>query len=268
MVEVKVLMALAEDNDIVNKEGAKNGEWVWISMRKVHTLLEMEDNDDRKNYLEYLLDESSVYSTLFPPLKMLDGAEPVSRPKNIKSILNLKSTLKAEALKGVIINELSLAPARGNKSTSASKVNLAPADSGCSRNMTGVKSYLHKYVEQLGTKFDEKRGIIFNSNKEVVMIAPRIREVYVLDMTSFVQESCFFAKSYENLNWLCNEVSFIEPYESPKPVVLEIEVSSNQNGQEVDKDAILEFSTIVNFELFNFDVILIFNSFDEGHDSF
>ncbi|GJT66915.1 hypothetical protein Tco_1018395 [Tanacetum coccineum] len=34
MVEVKVLMALAEENDDVSKEGAKNGEWVKISMRK------------------------------------------------------------------------------------------------------------------------------------------------------------------------------------------------------------------------------------------
>ncbi|GKA44564.1 hypothetical protein Tco_0737288 [Tanacetum coccineum] len=54
MVEVKVLMALAEENDVVSKEGARNGEWVKISMRKVHTLLEMEDNDDRKTYLDYL----------------------------------------------------------------------------------------------------------------------------------------------------------------------------------------------------------------------
>ncbi|GJS35596.1 retrovirus-related pol polyprotein from transposon TNT 1-94 [Tanacetum coccineum] len=34
------------------------------------------------------------------------------------------------------------------------------------------------------------------------MIAPRVRDVYVLDMTSSAQESCFFAKAYENLNWL------------------------------------------------------------------
>ncbi|GKD59774.1 hypothetical protein Tco_1297283 [Tanacetum coccineum] len=54
MVKVKVFMALAEDNDDVSKEGARNGEWVKISMRKVHTLLEMEDNDDRKTYLDYL----------------------------------------------------------------------------------------------------------------------------------------------------------------------------------------------------------------------
>nr|GEU36796.1 hypothetical protein [Tanacetum cinerariifolium] len=46
-VEVKVLMALAEENDDVSKEGARNDEWVKISMRKIQTLLEMEDNDDR-----------------------------------------------------------------------------------------------------------------------------------------------------------------------------------------------------------------------------
>ncbi|GKF88559.1 hypothetical protein Tco_0259436 [Tanacetum coccineum] len=111
-------------------------------------------------------------------------------------------------------------------------------DSGCSRHMIGVKSYLYKYAEQLGPKvvfgddstcttegygsikcngivftkvafvndlkynlisisqlcdakyivqFDEKKGTIFNSNKEVVMIALRVRDVYVLDMTSSAQ---------------------------------------------------------------------------------
>ncbi|GKB21622.1 retrovirus-related pol polyprotein from transposon TNT 1-94, partial [Tanacetum coccineum] len=253
-----------------------------------------------------LADESSVCSTPLPPLKKLDGAKPISGPKTIKSILRLKSTFKAETLKGVKINEPSLASAKDNKSSSASKVNSAPAgklksvkikddpplaiiikelnnlklqfskshssysrsnqplqcdirkpiwylDNGCSRHMTGVKSYLHKYVEQPGPKvvfeddstcttkgygsikcngivftkvafvdglkynlisisqlcdaqyivqFDEKRETIFNSNKEVVMIAPRVRDVYVLDMTSSAQESCFFAKAFENLNWL------------------------------------------------------------------
>nr|GEW24042.1 hypothetical protein [Tanacetum cinerariifolium] len=36
MVEVKVLMTLAEGNDAVSKEGARNGEWVKISMRKMN----------------------------------------------------------------------------------------------------------------------------------------------------------------------------------------------------------------------------------------
>ncbi|GKF00772.1 hypothetical protein Tco_0027695 [Tanacetum coccineum] len=73
------------------------------------------------------VDESLVCSTPLPPLKKLDGAEPISGPKTIKSILRSKSTFKVETLKGVIINEPSSAPAKGNESSSALKVNLAPA---------------------------------------------------------------------------------------------------------------------------------------------
>ncbi|GJT05231.1 hypothetical protein Tco_0839693 [Tanacetum coccineum] len=313
MVEVKVLMALAEENDDINKEGAKNGEWVKISIRKciseqipsqkkrilgADQLIE-DPSSSRKKDLDItvesqrnttdpsvavtdslatdydLADESSVYSTSLPPLKKLDGVEPISGPKTIKSILRSKSTFKAKTLKGVIINEPSSSPPKDNKSSPASKVNSAPAgklksvkikddpplaivikelndlklqisknqssysrnnqpqqcdikkpiwymDSVCSRHMTGVKSYLHKYMEQPGSKvvfgddspcttegygsikcngiFDEKRGTIFNSNKEVIMIALRVRDVYVLDMASSAQESCFFAKASENLN--------------------------------------------------------------------
>ncbi|GJT57221.1 retrovirus-related pol polyprotein from transposon TNT 1-94 [Tanacetum coccineum] len=91
-------------------------------------------------------------------------------------------------------------------------------DSGCSRNMTGVKSYLHKYVEQRGPKvvFSDNSscitegygsincgGIIFNANKEILLIAHRRNDVYVLDMSSLTPNgSCFFAKASESVNWL------------------------------------------------------------------
>ncbi|GKB67982.1 hypothetical protein Tco_0929394 [Tanacetum coccineum] len=157
MVEVKVLMALAEDNEAVSKEGAKNGEWVKISMRKVHTLLEMEDNDDRKNYLDYsgvmyhvfvvhvveqpllskaegfimpnhdsgrILLAESQRNTIDPPVVVTDSSETDYDSVDESSSI---STFKAKALKGVIINKPTSAPAKGNKSTSASKVNSAPA---------------------------------------------------------------------------------------------------------------------------------------------
>ncbi|GKB87373.1 hypothetical protein Tco_0959645 [Tanacetum coccineum] len=55
MTEVKVLMVLADDENVaVCKESARNGEWMKISMRKLHTLLDMEDNDERKSFLDYL----------------------------------------------------------------------------------------------------------------------------------------------------------------------------------------------------------------------
>ncbi|GJS93448.1 retrovirus-related pol polyprotein from transposon TNT 1-94 [Tanacetum coccineum] len=76
-------------------------------------------------------------------------------------------------------------------------------DSGCSRIMTGVKSCLYKYVEQPGPKFDDKQGTIFNANKEIVLIAPRRNDVYVLDMSLLTpNEACFFAKASKGVNWL------------------------------------------------------------------
>nr|GFC26042.1 hypothetical protein [Tanacetum cinerariifolium] len=57
-------------------------------------------------------DESSVCSTHLPPLEKLAGAEPISGPKTIKSILKINSTIKANILKGVTINEPSSVPAK------------------------------------------------------------------------------------------------------------------------------------------------------------
>ncbi|GJU24764.1 hypothetical protein Tco_1163385 [Tanacetum coccineum] len=54
VTEVKALMALADEERVsVGKESARNGEWIKISIKKVHTLLEMDDNDG-KSFLDYL----------------------------------------------------------------------------------------------------------------------------------------------------------------------------------------------------------------------
>ncbi|GKC26240.1 retrovirus-related pol polyprotein from transposon TNT 1-94 [Tanacetum coccineum] len=80
-------------------------------------------------------------------------------------------------------------------------------DSGCLRTMIGVKSYLHKYVEQPGPKFDDKQGITFNANKEIVLIVLRRNDVYVLDMSSLTpNRACFFAKASESVNWLWHKM--------------------------------------------------------------
>nr|GEZ88304.1 retrovirus-related Pol polyprotein from transposon TNT 1-94 [Tanacetum cinerariifolium] len=55
VTEVKALMALAEEERVsIGKESTRNGEWIKISMKKVHTLFEMKDNVDRKSFLDYL----------------------------------------------------------------------------------------------------------------------------------------------------------------------------------------------------------------------
>ncbi|GKA39833.1 retrovirus-related pol polyprotein from transposon TNT 1-94 [Tanacetum coccineum] len=278
MVEVKVLMALVEDNDDKKKYldylqkdlvfvkssnddikvSISGFEIPWLSevggfILPNHDIGRILTAESQRNTTDPsvvvtdslatdydLADESSVCSTHLPPLEKLTGVEPVSGPKTIKSILKSNSTFKVEVLKCVIINEPSSAPAKSNKSASALKISLALAgklnnvkfeddpplaivmkelnklklqisknQSSYSRNNKSQQSDVRKHIWYLDnectrhmTGFDEKRGIIFNSNKEVVMIALRVRDVYVLNMTSSAQETCFFAKSSKNLNWL------------------------------------------------------------------
>ncbi|GJS32340.1 retrovirus-related pol polyprotein from transposon TNT 1-94 [Tanacetum coccineum] len=125
---------------------------------------------------------------LFLHLKKLDVLnEPISGPKTIKSILRTKSTFKVETIKGVIINEPSSTLAKDKKSSSASKVNSAPAG----------EALQAKKAEALKSTRAESS----NANRSKTL-TKRVRDVYVLNMKSSAQESCFFAKAYENLNWL------------------------------------------------------------------
>ncbi|GJZ41174.1 hypothetical protein Tco_0588060 [Tanacetum coccineum] len=46
-------MAIAKDEPSVGKADARSGQWVDITMKKVHRLLSMTDSDDRKHVLDY-----------------------------------------------------------------------------------------------------------------------------------------------------------------------------------------------------------------------
>nr|GEV41350.1 hypothetical protein [Tanacetum cinerariifolium] len=54
VTRVKVLMALADDELIVGKSQARNGERVDITIRKVNTLLSMDKDADWQNYFKYI----------------------------------------------------------------------------------------------------------------------------------------------------------------------------------------------------------------------
>ncbi|GJU09130.1 hypothetical protein Tco_1125560 [Tanacetum coccineum] len=77
----------------VSKESARNGEWIKIVNEKVYTLLEMEDNDDRKTFLDYL------YIDLNYVVEQINNL--VSKHRNLVQELN---TCKEQLL--VLKNEL------------------------------------------------------------------------------------------------------------------------------------------------------------------
>nr|GEX29821.1 hypothetical protein [Tanacetum cinerariifolium] len=120
LTEVKALMALTNEERIfVSKESASNdNSEVSITGSNKPKLSEAGDST---------LSNHDTSNHLLPSLEKLTGAKHVSGPKTIKSILKSKSTFKAETLKGIIINEPSLAPAKGNKSSLVFKTNSAYA---------------------------------------------------------------------------------------------------------------------------------------------
>ncbi|GKA38166.1 hypothetical protein Tco_0730717 [Tanacetum coccineum] len=54
VTHVKVPMALADDELTVGKSHARNGEWVNITIRKVNTLLSIDEDANWQNYLKYI----------------------------------------------------------------------------------------------------------------------------------------------------------------------------------------------------------------------
>nr|GEW37823.1 retrovirus-related Pol polyprotein from transposon TNT 1-94 [Tanacetum cinerariifolium] len=207
-----------------SKEGAKNGEEVKISMIEVQTLLEIEDNDDRKVYLDYLCtalnyvkeqttDDTKVAIPCVerPWLSKVEGfiipnhdtgrILPAELQRNTTDP-SVNATDSLETIYGLVdkssVCSTPLLPlkksdalAKGNKSSSALKVHSAPAGKLKSvkieddppltivmKELNNIKIQVSKNNSSYSRsnqsqQFDEKRGTIFNFNKEVVMIDPR-----------------------------------------------------------------------------------------------
>ncbi|GKA78243.1 retrovirus-related pol polyprotein from transposon TNT 1-94 [Tanacetum coccineum] len=235
VTQVKVLMALADDELVVGKNYARNGEWIDITMRKVNILLSMDEDADWQNYLKRILvpesqavneslkptetstnPESLKYSeteslTPLPPLKTLQGASPSSEYASPS-----KQHLKAKAkpfppcthcgfndhrhddcrnyLECEVCGRIWFNKCGGITFTKVAFVN------GLKYNLISINQLCDaKYI----VEFDDKQGTIFNANKEIVLIAPRRNDVYVLDMSSLnPNRACFFAKASESVNWL------------------------------------------------------------------
>ncbi|GJZ40044.1 retrovirus-related pol polyprotein from transposon TNT 1-94 [Tanacetum coccineum] len=162
-----------------------------------------DENEITEDFYEKA-DESSVYSTPLLSLKKLDGAEPVSRPKTIKSILKSKSTFKAETLKGITINEPSSTPARG-KSSSASKTNSAPGGKLKNVKMKDDPSLaiVMKELNELKLQISKKKSS-YSKNKNAQQVPPnalqnRYKTQFKMNCDLCGQNNHLFENCYEVL---------------------------------------------------------------------
>ncbi|GKC36564.1 retrovirus-related pol polyprotein from transposon TNT 1-94 [Tanacetum coccineum] len=105
--------------------------------------------------------------------------------------------------------ELSIQICRATRGIVFTKVAFV---NGLKYNLISISQLCNaKYIVQ----FDDKQGTIFGADKEIVLIAPRRNDVYVLDMSSLtLNGACFFAKAchkrlshlnFKNINKLAKQ---------------------------------------------------------------
>ncbi|GJU46832.1 retrovirus-related pol polyprotein from transposon TNT 1-94 [Tanacetum coccineum] len=155
MVEVKVLMTLAEENDAVSKEGAKNGEWVKIFMRKY---------DIKKpinNILVNFCDEKGISQNFSSPYTPEQNG--VAERKNRTLIKAARIMLSGFVfLKQYWTEAIATACYTQNRSTIVKRHIKTPYEIFCKRipninflYVFGCPVYIHNHKDYLG-KFDEK----------------------------------------------------------------------------------------------------------------
>nr|GEU62219.1 hypothetical protein [Tanacetum cinerariifolium] len=130
---------------------------------------------------------------LFSSTEETGDAEPVFGPKTVKTTLKSISTLKTEALKGIIPNEPSLASAQENKKASVSKSNSAPVEN--SKNVKTTDN-LH-----LATKERSIQEILSIPLKDVKFVAvPSIPQLITMTLNGLKEALLPIFMSFRVIN--------------------------------------------------------------------
>ncbi|GJS76119.1 retrovirus-related pol polyprotein from transposon TNT 1-94 [Tanacetum coccineum] len=117
------------------------------------------------------------------------------------TLISVSTTLDVTSLVALLMKPLTVLrrppPITGNQGLVVSDP-LNPLKSGFIKETNMFQISVHDYLK-ISTQ-----GTIFNQINEVVLIAPRRRDVYVIDMSSYNDEinACFFAKASNNVNWM------------------------------------------------------------------
>nr|GEU92875.1 retrovirus-related Pol polyprotein from transposon TNT 1-94 [Tanacetum cinerariifolium] len=181
--------SLADYELTVGKSHARNGEWVDITIRKVNTLLSMDKDADWQNYLKYINtdlreDHKTSYQEMYiASLKISENykAQPYQYASSSKQILkaNAKPFLPCTHCgfndhrpddcrnypKCEICGSYDHSTSRHNRVIHIKRGVLAESSQSNDPqlgNMTGVKSYLHKYVEKPSPK------VVFDDNSSCI----------------------------------------------------------------------------------------------------
>nr|GEW64326.1 hypothetical protein [Tanacetum cinerariifolium] len=109
--KIKALMEITEDEPSVGKADARSGQWVDITMKKVHRLLSMTDGDERKHVLDYthvdLYYVKDQRKNLLNKFNLLKQELSLHKYElyNLKNIVSINHSLQNEVIRINLENE-------------------------------------------------------------------------------------------------------------------------------------------------------------------
>nr|GEV61448.1 hypothetical protein [Tanacetum cinerariifolium] len=251
MTEVKVLMALADDESVdVGQESVRNREWVNITMKNVHTLLDMKDNDEMKSFLDYWIlpteshvnitdpsvaiidssateydsaDESSVCITHLPLLEKLANVEP-----HLKSQDGSSSRSKTSRPSPCI--HLGF-----NDHLSYDFINYPICDICGSYDHD---THAFRFFNTIRQQTEETNHITFNESTDAIkFIKPLDENIIIVESEQYPHDEYLHpCEPFQRYQVNRNVVSLIEPYERPEPAIIETNGSSYQNDHSAQDD--------------------------------
>ncbi|GJS79269.1 retrovirus-related pol polyprotein from transposon TNT 1-94 [Tanacetum coccineum] len=262
MVEVKVLMALAEENDVISKESARNGYG-----RIGYSPTESQRKNTTDPFMLLIISLEREINLRNPQHAFKRCEACGSSTHTITDHYDIEWFKRDEAL-------------QAKKAEALKSTRVESSNANRSKTPTRRWSYLHKYEEQPGPKVvfgDDSTcvtkgygSIKFSKDFRVFNIrTQQTEETYHFTFDESPDAIKFLKPSVDNINIDKNEryppdeylhpyepsqryqtnnndVSFIEPYECPKLVVLETEVSFDQNGQTDQNDLSVQNDEILN----------------------
>nr|GEU67738.1 retrovirus-related Pol polyprotein from transposon TNT 1-94 [Tanacetum cinerariifolium] len=190
---IRAFMTIAEDEPSVGKADARSGQWVDITVKKTCS----------KVTLDQLLSKQILSNIV----KALGGKGMRKENNPYKEVLFTKANVSTSEPAPMITSDseddsdiqepLPLLPKlTGAYPSSASKSLISLSD--LTANMADLTlNTASKKIKKSSNKVSQTYGTIFNQNDEVVLIALRRRDVYVIDMSFFNMESnaYFLAKA-------------------------------------------------------------------------
>nr|GEV18102.1 retrovirus-related Pol polyprotein from transposon TNT 1-94 [Tanacetum cinerariifolium] len=253
----KAFMAIAEEEPSVRKGDARYGQWVEITMKKVHRLLSMTEEPSGaskslislsdltanmadltfnttkriKNSLDKVSQTYVIKKKTEPKPQAIQLTSPDKNalPSTEKLLLTLMEEVKGiknqilipsdtsssvsqifkESGLKLVFEDNSSGDTEGYGSVNCNGITFTKVAyvNGLKHNLISISQLCDSNFKVL---FIKTKGSILNEKYEVILIAPRRRDVYVIDISSYNTDSnaCFYAKASASVNWLWNKRLF------------------------------------------------------------